>query len=221
MTTTTKATRVTLNTILFASAPALPALAEGETEYSREVLDQNKSQVQEFILNQGKEFGQFILNKATDPAQILLILKSAVKQIPAIQKELEEEAAAAAAAAKELAEKEAAAAAAAALEAEKELEAEKNRMMELLTGAGYDVEVVKTMIEAGIGKKPDAQTKGTYSRVAVTVNGKGYDIPVRGNMSEELKELVKAEGFEGNREGFITKFRNVPEVAATPETAGE
>lgn len=68
------------------------------------------------------------------------------------------------------------------------------------------------LAELGLGKKttkaPANTPKNSNKRVVITVNGKAYDMPIRGNMSEELKALVKADG--GDRDAFIAKYRNEP-----------
>ncbi|AQW88526.1 hypothetical protein FDH34_gp001 [Serratia phage BF] len=216
MTTTNnaKATRITLNSIVFANAPVLAAVAEGEQPHSKEVIAQHKTQVAEFVANQGKELAGYILGKVETPDVILAILKEAAKQVPAVQKQLAEEAAKAEAEAAEQRKKDAEAAEAKRKADEEALQAEKDKMLKILTDSGLDLEIAQTMVAAGLkAKAPANAPKNSYERVAVTVNGKGYDVPVRGNMSEELKALVAKDG--GDREAFINKYRNEPAAAET------
>lgn len=194
MTISKNAKRTTLNSIIFASAPVLPAVM-GEESHSTESISEHKSRVAEFITNQGNELASYILGKVETPDVILAILKEATKQVPAVQKQLAELEAKAKAEeeAKRKAEEEA-------------LNAEKDKMLKILTDSGLDLAIAQTMVAAGLkAKAPSTAPKNRYERVPVTVDGKEYEVPVRGNISEELKVLVANDG--GDREAFITKYR--------------
>ncbi|SOK58809.1 hypothetical protein [Yersinia phage fHe-Yen9-03] len=214
-TNTAKVSRVTLNSIIFATAPVLADAVEGET-HSKEVLAQHKTALAEFVSNQGKELAGFILGKVETPDLIIAIIKEAAKQIPAVQKQLADEAAVIALQAEEQRVKDAEAAELKRKQDEAALQAEKDKMLKLLTDGGLDLAIAQTMVAAGLkAKAPANSPKNSYERVAVTVDGKGYDVPVRGNMSEELKALVAKDG--GDRDAFIAKYRNEPAAQEVTE----
>lgn len=209
MTNTVKAPKVTLNSIVFAAAPVLPALAEGETAHAKEVVTSHKTELATFIENQGKALAHYLLGKTTETDTVLAIFKSAVKVLPTVQAEIlkaeEEEKAKIEAKRIEDAEAEEKAR----KQAAEALEAKKAEMLELLTNSGVDLVIAKAMVEAGLKTSTPASAKNAYERVNCTIDGVSYDVPVRGNMSQVLKDLAVKYGFADNREAFIEKFKTV------------
>lgn len=214
MTNTTKAPKVTLNSILFAELPAQRELKEGEV-FTKEEVQAHKTALAEAVQGIATNLAGYLINKVSaDRVNVYGdILKATAKAIPSVLAEMEKErieAEAKAAAEREAEEK---AAEEKRQQEEKEREAEKQRIIAILTkDGGMTLEVAEAMVAAqqkatGQAAKGDVKS---YARVNVTVDGKQYDMPVKGNMSQELKDLVAASGLE--RDAFIEKYKT-PEAA--------
>lgn len=193
------AKKVTLNSLLFAAAPVLRVLAEGE-EYSKEELAEHKAAVSTFIDGQSTLIAEFLYNKLADPSIVVQILKSVPKKIEAARVAAEE--------ASKKAEEDAR------LEAER-IEKERSdlaaKWLAEFQASGFDLEVAQAMIETGLAKKyGTASTEKKAERIVVVVEGVEYEVPVRGNFSPAVKEVMKSTGYEGNRAGFIEAYRKVP-----------
>lgn len=206
MANTSKAPKVTLNSILFAAAPVLEAPAEGQT-HSKEVLTKHKEDVADHINSVATNLAQYFVDKQTDTALIIKILSATAKAIPAavqyqkeeaerLEKEREEARIKAQEERDRLAE-----------EARQKAEEEGKKMLKLLTENGVDLAVAQAAVAAAAGKLKAANTNNTstYNRVTVVVGGKEYDMPEKGNMSQELKDLVAESNLD--REAFIEKYR--------------
>lgn len=213
MANTSKAPKVTLNSILFAAAPVLEAPEEGQT-HSKEVLAKHKEGIADHVNTVANNLAQYFVDKQTDTALIIKILAATAKAIPAavqFQKEeaerLEKEREANRIKAQEERDR-------LAEEARKNAEEEGKKMLKLLTENGVDLAVAQAAVAAAAGKLKAAtsNTNSTYNRVTVTVGGKDYDMPEKGNMSQELKDLVSESGLD--REAFITKYRKDEKSAA-------
>jgi len=208
-----KAPKVTLNSILFAQAPVLEAPEEGQT-HSKEVLAKHKEGVADHVNTVANNLAQYFVDKQTDTALIIKILSATAKAIPAAVQFQKEEA--------ERQEKEREANRIKAQEerdrlaeeARQKAEEEGKKMLKLLTENGVDLAVAQAAVAAAAGKLKAASsnTNSTYNRVTVTVGGKDYDMPEKGNMSQELKDLVSESGLD--REAFITKYRKDEKSAA-------
>ncbi len=217
----TKATKVTLNSIVFAAAPALRELKEGETHTKTE-LKQFEKDMNEHISAQSVDLARYLVNKTDNTDTIARLLVAAAEAIPSVLKEMAEER-----------QKQEAAREAERLAAEeekrkqqeleqKELEEKKETMLKLLVeNAGIDLEVAKAMVAAGAKNLAPSSAKNSYDRVSCTIDGAQYDVPVRGNMSQALKDLAAKYGFADNREGFIEKFRDEPAKAEAANDTAE
>lgn len=215
-----KATKVTIMSILFAPAPVL-TLPEGQEVATKEETAAHKVNVAEFVAEQSKKLAGYLVNKSTDLDLILAILKGSVKAVPAVLTEIEAEKA------KELAEREAEAKkqADAKLAADKaQEEADAALQKEVMEGLlkVMSKEQAEAFVLAGISatKKKTATSNGkSYDRVNLTVGEKSFDVPVRGNMSQEVKDLIAAEfgSVEGARDLFIAKYRTTPAEQAETE----
>lgn len=213
-----KTPKITLNSIVLAVAPVLPTLKEGDT-HSPEVLAQFDADVAAFVNTQAQALADYLVDKSDNVEIISRLLSATVTLIPAVlereaeniaKRKADREANRSAARAAKEAENAAAAAA---------LEEEKQKMLKLLVDSGMDLTVAKAAVEAGVKEKLKASRAAvnSYERVTVEVDGKQYEFPKKGNMSQELKDLFAASG-EETREAFIAKYA----VTATEsEEAGE
>lgn len=206
---TAKAPKVTLNSIIFAAAPALRELAEGETHTKAEVK-QHSDDVKAFIATQAIDLAKYLINKTDNIDQITALLTAAVAAVPGVMDEVlkakaEEEAA------KEEEKRVAdAAKEAERVQAEKEIEDKKRVLLKSMLDNGLDLAVA----QAAVATAAKAMAKGTnaknsYDRVTCEIDGEVYDVPVRGNMSQALKDLAAKYNFSDDRDGFIAKFRKV------------
>lgn len=213
MTNTSKAPKVTLNSILFAQAPTLAAPEEGKT-HSKEVLAQHKADIADHVNTVATNLAQYFVDKTTDTDVISKILVAASKAIPAAVQYQKEEAARAEAAREEARVKAQAERERLNAETEEKAKEEREKMLKLLVAGGVDLAVAQAAV-AGVGKKIKASLTGSnnaYNRVTVEVDGKQYDMPEKGNMSQELKDLVASKNMD--RETFIETFRVASEDTA-------
>lgn len=213
MTNTSKATKVTLNSILFAQAPVLPAPEEGKA-HTKTALKEFDKDLADHVNTVSTNLAQYFVEKAVDTDLICKILTATVQAIPAAVQYQKEEAdrqekAREEARVKAQAERERQAA-----EAEKVAEDNRKKMLELLLSGGIDLAVAEAAVKAS-AKVKTSHTGATnsYNRVTVKVGGKEYDMPEKGNMSQELKDLVAESNLD--REAFIAKYR----VDATADAA--
>lgn len=208
--TNAKTVKITLNSVLFAAAPVLPELAEGETSHSKEVLATHKTAVAEHVAEVAKNLAGYLINKvsADGVGMYADILKATAKAIPSVLAEQEKERAEAEAKAEAQREADEKAEEEKRVADEKAREEEKERMLKMLTESGIDLVIAEAMVAAKEKATTGGKAKGdvkSYERVSVTVDGVAYDMPVKGNMSQELKDLVTNSGLE--RDAFIEKYK--------------
>ena len=217
-----KAPKVTLNSIVLAPVPTLPVLKEGET-HSEAVLTTFESDVAAFVQTQGSALASYLVDKASDNVSIISrIFAAAAAEIPAVLEREAENIAARKAdlagkrEAKRLEREKAEAAAAAADEEQKKL------ILQTLLDSGVDLAVANEMIlaRAKAAKKLAKTDVTSYDRVTVEYKGTQYDMPIKGNMSQALKDAF-AESGEADRESFIAKYKVATDANAETETAGE
>lgn len=215
--TAVKAPKVTLNSIVLATTPVLPALPEGQAEHTAEVLAQFESDVTAFVNTQAQALADYLVDKSDSVEIISRLLGATVTLIPAVlEREAEniakrkQEREASRNAAKAQREAEAAA-------AQKALEEEKKAMLKLLLDSGMDLTMAKAAVEAGAKAKLKAAAAPvvSYERVTVEYNGKQYEMPVKGNMGNELKAILAESKLD--RDDFIKQYK----VEAESENAGE
>lgn len=211
-TTAQKAQKVTLNSILFADAPALRELKEGEN-YTKTELKQFDKDMGDFIKATSIDLANYLVNKTEKVDVISNIFTATVAALPKVLEDREK----ARREEEERKEKERLAEEARKEEerkkAEREAQEKKDKMLKLLVEGGVDLETAKAVIEAGAKiVAPVTGTKNTYERVPCTIDGEKYDVPVRGNMAQVLKDLAAKYGFADDRDGFIAKFRDEPAV---------
>ncbi|AFC21452.1 hypothetical protein GAP32_005 [Cronobacter phage vB_CsaM_GAP32] len=220
-TNTTKAAKVTLNSIVFAAAPVLRELKEGES-YTKTEMKQFEKELAEHVRTTSLDLARYIVNKTENTDLISKLLAATVEAIPSVVDEVlkaKQEEEARKAEEKRKAEEERQAQLQAAAE---ELEKKKQDMLKVLTDNGVDLEVAKAMVAAGAKNlAPAHAVKNSYERVSCTIEGNQYDVPVRGNMSQALKDLAAKYGFADDREGFIEKFRDEPATANAEENTAE
>lgn len=217
-----KATKVTLNSIVFAAAPVLRELKEGES-YTKTELKAHEKEMGQFIRNTSHDLAMYLVNKTDNVDVITKLFAATADAIPSVldevtkQREAEEKAKAEERAKAEeekrkLLEQE-----------EKELQAKKEEMLKHLTDTlGIDLAVAQAMVATAAKKLTSGnQAKNSYERVTCTIEGNQYDVPVRGNMSQALKDLAAKYGFADDRDGFIEKFRDEPATANADENTAE
>ncbi len=218
--TAVKAPKVTLNSIVLASAPVLATLKEGES-HSPEVLAQFEGDVTAFVNTQAAALADYLVDKSDNVEIISRLLSATVTLIPAVlEREAEN-------IAKRKADREANRNALKAQRdaenaaAQKAMEEEKQKMLKLLLDSGMDLTMAKAAVEAGAKAKlkAAAEPKNSYDRVTVEYNGKQYDMPVKGNMGNDLKAILSESGLD--REDFIKAYKVEAESEAETETAGE
>lgn len=214
--TAVKAPKVTLNSIVLASAPVLATLKEGES-HSPEVLAQFEGDVTAFVNTQAAALADYLVDKSDNVEIISRLLSATVTLIPAVlEREAEN-------IAKRKADREANRNALKAQRdaenaaAQKAMEEEKQKMLKLLLDSGMDLTMAKAAVEAGAKAKlkAAAEPKNSYDRVTVEYNGKQYEMPVKGNMGNELKAILAESKLD--RDDFIKAYK----VEAESETAGE
>lgn len=207
-----KAPKVTLNSIVFSAAPVLRELNEGETHTKAEIKE-HAAAMAEHIRSTSIALATYLVNKTENVDLIAKLFSETAAVLPTVlsevlkQREDEEKA-------KAEEKRKADEAKRLQLEQEqKELEQKKEKMLKVLLDNGVDLEVAKAMLDAGAKKLSPNSGKSTYDRVSCTIEGNKYDIPVRGNMSQVLKDLAAKYGFADDREAFIEKFRDTPATA--------
>jgi len=218
--TAVKAPKVTLNSIVLASAPVLATLKEGES-HSPEVLAQFEGDVTAFVNTQAAALADYLVDKSDNVEIISRLLSATVTLIPAVlEREAEN-------IAKRKADREANRNALKAQRdaenaaAQKAMEEEKQKMLKLLLDSGMDLTMAKAAVEAGAKAKlkAAAEPKNSYDRVTVEYNGKQYEMPVKGNMGNELKAILAESKLD--RDDFIKAYKVEAESDAETETAGE
>lgn len=216
---TTKAPKVTLNSIVLAVVPSLPALAEGQTEHAADVLEAHENALAAFVKTQAASLTDYLVDKSDEAAVIGRIFTAAVELIPSVlEREAEN-------IAKRKADREAnrhaAKKAKEAKSAEEmaKLEETKKAMLKVLLESGMDLETAKVALEAGMKAKLKAAAAPvvSYERVTIEYNGKQHEMPVKGNMSGELKAIVAESKLD--RDDFIKQYKVEP--AATEADASE
>ncbi|AMM43568.1 hypothetical protein FDG95_gp423 [Pectobacterium phage vB_PcaM_CBB] len=224
MTTTNnaKATKVTLNSIVFAPAPVLRELKEGEN-YTKTELKAHEKEMGEYLRTTSHDLAMYLVNKTDNTDTIVKLFAATAEAIPTVLAEVlkqREEEEAAKQAEREKAEEEKRRLAE---QEEKELQAKKDEMLKHMTDVlGLDLDVAKAAVET-VAKKLNVgnHTKNSYERVTCTIEGNQYDVPVRGNMSQALKDLAAKYGFADDRDGFIEKFRDEPATADADKDTAE
>lgn len=217
-----KATKVTLNSIVFAPAPVLRELKEGEN-YTKAELKAHEQEMGEYLRSTSHDLAMYLVNKTDNTDTIAKLFAATAEAIPSVLEEVRkqrEEEEAAKQAEREKAEEEKRRQAE---QEEKELQAKKEEMLKHMTDVlGLDLDVAKAAVET-VAKKLNvgSHTKNSYERVTCTIEGNQYDVPVRGNMSQALKELAAKYGYADDREGFIEKFRDEPATANADESTAE
>lgn len=217
-----KATKVTLNSIVFAPAPVLRELKEGES-YTKTELKAHEKEMGEYLRSTSHDLAMYLVNKTDNTDTIAKLFAATAEAIPSVLEEVRkqrEEEEAAKQAEREKAEEEKRRQAE---QEEKELQAKKEEMLKHMTDVlGLDLDVAKAAVET-VAKKLNvgSHTKNSYERVTCTIEGNQYDVPVRGNMSQALKELAAKYGYADDREGFIEKFRDEPATANADENTAE
>ncbi len=217
-----KATKVTLNSIVFAPAPVLRELKEGEN-YTKTELKAHEKEMGEYLRSTSHDLAMYLVNKTDNIDTIVKLFAATAEAIPAVMDEVikqREEEERAKEEAREKAEEEKRKLQE---QAEKELEQKKQEMLDTLTKTmGLDLAVAQAMVATGIKNLATGnQAKNSYERVTCTIEGNQYDVPVRGNMSQALKDLAAKYGFADDRDGFIEKFRDEPATADADENTTE
>lgn len=204
MTAQTKA-RITINSLLFAAAPSLPVLAEGET-HTKEQIAEHKEATNSYIETQGKALAVWLIEKNHDRALADKVWKSAFKQAKEVEAELAElaeKAAKEAEAAKALAEAEAAKQAE---EAAKQRAEKIQTMVDTMIASGIPSEVAKSSAESAIkAQEKQKRSNGAYPRVNVSYNGKTFEMPTRGNLSQDARAALEETGLD--RAAFIEAYQ--------------
>lgn len=90
------------------------------------------------------------------------------------------------------------------------------KLMDTVNGLGLDLQLAGETADKALANKYGTEAKKepryTFDKATVVVDGKEYVMPRSGNMSQELKDLVAAAGFEPTqRAEFIEKFEKVEE----------
>ena len=161
--TAVKAPKVTLNSIVLASAPVLATLKEGES-HSPEVLAQFEGDVTAFVNTQAAALADYLVDKSDNVEIISRLLSATVTLIPAVlEREAEN-------IAKRKADREANRNALKAQRdaenaaAQKAMEEEKQKMLKLLLDSGMDLTMAKAAVEAGAKAKlkAAAEPKNSY-----------------------------------------------------------
>lgn len=212
-TTAAKAPKITLNSIVLAIAPTLPALAEGQEVHAPEVLTQYESDVAAFVGVQSAALADYLVDKSDNVEIISRLLSATVSLIPAVLEREAENIAKRKAEREENRNKAKAAKEAATAEQLAALEEEKKKMLQILLDSGMDLVMAKGAVEAGVKAKLKAAAApvSSYERVTVEYNGKQYDMPVKGNMGNELKAVLAESKLD--RDDFIKAYK--VEAAAT------
>ena len=207
MANTNKAPKVTLNSIIFAEAPTLRELKEGEsyTKTEQKAFDKDLA---DHIRVVSQNLASYFVQKTSNLDLITSILSATITAIPA---EVEAARLAEEMKAKErdrIRQQQERQREEERKRTEKEIENKKKEMLKLLLDGGVDLAVAEAAVAAGVKNlAPAHSTRGAYERVTCTILGKQYDVPRRGNMSQELKEIMADEGFT-DRDEFIEAYRD-------------
>lgn len=102
-----------------------------------------------------------------------------------------------------------------------EIKAEKENMikflMDTVNGLGLDLEAAEVAAQAAVDKKYGVSEKAkkyTFTRVAVVVDGKEYDMPTSGNMVQVLKDAMTKGGYATHKDFILAHAKNAEEAAA-------
>ena len=102
-----------------------------------------------------------------------------------------------------------------------EIKAEKENMikflMDTVNGLGLDLEAAEVAAQAAVDKKYGVSEKAkkyTFTRVAVIVDGKEYDMPTSGNMVQVLKDAMTKGGYATHKDFILAHAKNAEEAAA-------
>lgn len=202
-----KAAKVTLNSIVLAIAPTLPALPEGQEVHAPEVLTQYESDVAAFVGVQSAALADYLVDKSENVDIISRLFTATVSLIPAVLEREAENIAKRKQEREENRNKAKAAKEAATAEQLAALEVEKKKMLQTLLDSGMDLEMAKGAVEFGAKAKLKAAAAPvqSYERVTVEYNGKQYDMPVKGNMGNELKAVLAESQLD--RDDFIKAYK--------------
>lgn len=186
---TTKAPRITVNSTLFAE---LPKLTEGEIKHSKEVLDAH-------IQEQGKILATLLIGKGTEAHKLAnQVWKQAIKVLPEMEKEILEKEEA-----KRLeAEKAKAEQIKAQEEAKKIMFEQQDKLVEFYTQNGMDLEIAKKVVQDQLGV---VSGRPVIERVTVKVGDEVLDMPIKGNQSKRVKELLNETGLDVD--AFIKQYQ--------------
>lgn len=102
-----------------------------------------------------------------------------------------------------------------------EIKAEKENMikflMDTVNGLGLDLEAAEVAAQAAVDKKYGVSEKAkkyTFTRVAVIVDGKEYQMPTSGNMVDVLKKAMQDGGYATHKDFILAHAKNAEEAAA-------
>lgn len=102
-----------------------------------------------------------------------------------------------------------------------EIKAEKENMikflMDTVNGLGLDLEAAEVAAQAAVDKKYGVSEKAkkyTFTRVAVIVDGKEYQMPTSGNMVDVLKKAMQEGGYATHKDFILAHAKNAEEAAA-------
>lgn len=102
-----------------------------------------------------------------------------------------------------------------------EIKAEKENMikflMDTVNGLGLDLEAAEVAAQAAVDKKYGVSEKAkkyTFTRVAVVVDGKEYQMPTSGNMVDVLKKAMQDGGYATHKDFILAHAKNAEEAAA-------
>lgn len=162
----TKATKVTLNSIVFAAKA-------------------DDVDTKEHVETQAQALADFVLNKNVDHSVMVKLFKRAAALIPERIAVLEEEKAKAEAVKLE-----------AQRVAELEKERKAKEMLEQLVESGIDLVVAQAMVKVGIQAQSRKTTAGGYPEVECEYNGQRIMVREKGNMTTDIKNMIAESGLE-------------------------
>ncbi len=209
--TTANKTKITLNSLIFSAAPVLPELKEGEKRTKTQEKEFEKDLADHINVTSTNLAEYFIERSPIDLEVVQRILAETSKAIPSVLKDMQER--------KEAEEKRKEEERAKRLAEEEEernkqiqlAEEQKEKVLQAMLDLGLDLEVAKAAAETAGQKLMPAVSgaKHSYDRIECKIEGKLYQVPVRGNMSQELKDLAAKYNFSDDRDGMIEKFRTI------------
>lgn len=93
---------------------------------------------------------------------------------------------------------------------QKEKETMLTFLMDKVNGLGLDIEAAEAAAQSAIEKKHGVSKakKYTFTRVAVVVDGKEYDMPTSGNMVQVLKDAMAKGGFTTHKEFILAHAKD-------------